>query len=361
MKKPHKPVLAIESLEQRLVMHSEITFSGVGAQNQSGGRSGTFALGYFEQGQLIDLQTSIPQSPTASRIDVTIPNATPLDPLDGLNDRGLYSVVTSGNMFLNYQVYRTWTPVDEAYGSIRLQDRVPAPNLRALRPVRNIADGSITYSYAIDGRNDSKVAYRGYVEIELYYATGPNPTDIKEKINGQRLESSPGRWSFTVPRAAVQDAFPDSPNARRSHVVAIIDKNNLAAEYDESVGDNSKAVSLPNLVALTPKKAKDGDLRVGYRVEDKAINNPDTGLWLYWSDRPAIRPNMTLIKRIPIDVTKTGERWVDNAISARTLNNAPKGKPYLIARIDPTGRFMESNKTDNVAAFNPPTLDFIAT
>lgn len=62
-------------------------------------------------------------------------------------------------------------------------------NLKALVPRIN-PDGSVTYGYDIDG--NAEVKYRGYVEIELYHAIGPNKGDIREKIAGHNLEYQPG-------------------------------------------------------------------------------------------------------------------------------------------------------------------------
>jgi hypothetical protein len=235
-------------------------------------------------------------------------------------------------------------------------------NLVVLSPRLN-TNGSVTYGYYVKG--DTKIRYRGYVEVELYYAVGPNKGDIREKVEGRTLEARPGDpIEFTV----TADWFKNNPpQPGRTHLVAVIDRENLAAEYNETDADNVKAIRLPNLVAVAPVINADGSVTAQGRVENAPVMAEDLGVQLWysrserWEDRIGDDPATGAgpIGRQVIDLTKNGTTTLQ--VPASALVAPPEGAKFLLTRVDRNDIARESNESDNTAATPLPDLRILNT
>ena len=350
---------SIEQLEDRINLDTQIQFFNLGNLVQSGGRFGTVNLGYFNQGEILTLKSDIPPTSwagggVATGLNIYMNNTVALDLLNWIQDIGRYTVISSGNISLSYGITRGMYAPEEAYGSISLIGKKPPANLKTNVPIKN-PDGSITYSYQVEGIPGSQIYYRGNVSLELYYAVGPNRSDIREIIASNNLESNPGGTiSFTVPKEVVQNSNLKEP---RSHIIAIIDKDNLAAESNETDLDNIKSIANANLVALPPQISANGNVKVGYRIDGGPIQTEIINIWLYWSDSKTWEGDHLFIKKIPINPKAIGDQWIDNALKKSQLDSAPSGKPYLLTRLDPLGVYVESNESDNTAVLVLPDIN----
>src|SRR5262249_46576589 len=91
-------------------------------------------------------------------------------------------------------------------------------NLAAVAPTLD-ASGGVSFGYRVTG--PVEVNYRDYVEVELYYARGPELSRLTTRIDGRTLRSAPGTVeTFRVPG----DRIP-APPAGTTHLVTVVDRH----------------------------------------------------------------------------------------------------------------------------------------
>lgn len=216
-------------------------------------------------------------------------------------------------------------------------------NLVALPPVVN-KDGTVSYGYSI--ASDTSPDWMGQnVKVSLNYAYISNGQRLLQRVAWRNLSDQPGfseRFSVKLPPAP----------AGATELVTLVD--DLDAVSETTDGDNQATGPLPgpNIVALPPRFADNGDLLIGYRVENRPlpVSSPVKIHLVYstspsWSDR--LTPDSQSVFHADMDSAVRGDQFIP--VSRDKLSSPPSGARYLLAKVDRYELVTESTEDDNVA------------
>lgn len=248
--------------------------------------------------------------------------------------------------------FLTTSTSDRAFGHIFNWDKddsgrvrigiEPRPDLIALAP-RLESDGAVSYGYRVGNR--SWDPYGNRVTVQLWYRADRTifgPIDERTLL----LSANAQGW-FRVP----PDRIP-APPSNASHLIVLVDRLDVIPESDEN--NNRAETELPNLKALTPRYATNGDIDYGYQITSRvpAVTNQYVELELYYARGPRLSDiiRSPRVHATTLDLNPGPERRTTLKVGKYPL--PPHDATHLVAVIDRNNAIREGapGEADNVAA-----------